>query len=181
MDDLGIWFGFAGAWLLFVGPIYQAQLELEAETEAQARFQAALGLVPPPPPISGWWWLVPPVMLVLSSRRRNSYQRAVREAMSADDLAVVARYVAVFRGWLCVAAGAWLIFVKETSDLLRSYQIDGPWMLGLLVVVTTVLGLLVTVRPATSLRSRVGTARPPAPLEPDQGAEQDTVGRSAET
>ena len=180
MDDLGLWFGFAGAWLLFVGPIYQAHLELEAEAEAQARFQSALGVVQPPPPISGWWWLVPPVMLVLSSRRRNAYQRAVREAMSADDLAVVARYVAVFRGWLCVAAGAWLIFVKETSDLLGRYEIEGPWMLGLLVVVTTALGILVTVGPATSKRSRAGTDRPPAPLEPDQRAEQDNVDRSAE-
>jgi len=53
------WAGFAGAWLLVAGPIYQAAIELEAEEIERDAIRDAAQAVPGPPPNSRWWWLIP--------------------------------------------------------------------------------------------------------------------------
>ena len=58
------WVGFIGAWLLFVGPVYQSALELREEEDARVSMQKALESAPPPERVSPWWWLLPPVAIV---------------------------------------------------------------------------------------------------------------------
>jgi hypothetical protein len=50
------WFGFAGAWLLVAGPLYQGVLELREENAEQAESDPSARQVAPPPPPSIWWW-----------------------------------------------------------------------------------------------------------------------------
>jgi hypothetical protein len=65
MEHLVEWAGFFGAWLLFAGPLYQANLELRAEDIEVDRIRAAAKEAPAPEEVSKWWWLVPPVHWVL--------------------------------------------------------------------------------------------------------------------
>jgi hypothetical protein len=116
------WFGFAGAWLLVSGPVFQASVELRAESEATARFGDARRGAPPPKRVSSWWWLLPPVRIVLSSRRRDDARRTFLAGLSADDLEVITRYINIARGWMLVGLGAWLIALKETYELVEHYE-----------------------------------------------------------
>jgi hypothetical protein len=122
MHEAVFWLGFGGGWLLFAGPVYQAVLELQEEEEARDRMRRLLDGLDPPPTVSNWWWLLPPVAIVLRSRRRGDYQRTVVATMSPDDLEVITHYIAVARGWMLVAAGAWLIALKETYELVEHHE-----------------------------------------------------------
>ena len=42
------WVGFIGAWLLFVGPVYQSALELREEEDARVSMQKVLKSALPP-------------------------------------------------------------------------------------------------------------------------------------
>jgi hypothetical protein len=64
--------GFFGAWLLFAGPLYQANLELRAEDVEVDRIRAAKE-APAPDEVSKGWWLVPPVHRVLRRRRQEAH------------------------------------------------------------------------------------------------------------
>lgn len=123
VHDAIYWFGFVGAWLLFTGPVFQAGVELTAEQEAAERMRhigrTAASVVPP---ISGWWWLLPPARLVLASRRREVLKREAVAGMEPEDLEGIRNYLAIARGWLYVAAGALLIALKETYELIEHYE-----------------------------------------------------------
>jgi hypothetical protein len=134
------WFGFAGAWLLFTGPIFQASVELRAEDEASARMRHAVDGLGPPPSVSNWWWLLPPVRLVLSARRSGEYRETVLAAMSEEDLEVIVRYLNIARGWMLVGAGAFLIALKETWELVE-HQEWPTWLYWVLVLLMTLLAL----------------------------------------
>ena len=124
------WVGFIGAWLLFVGPVYQSALELREEEDARASMQRALESAPPPDGFSPWWWLLPPVAIAKLFRRRGQYVAVIDAHMSAADRASIGHYKAVARGWWYVGAGAWLIFLKEAWELAehREWTVRGYWL-----------------------------------------------------
>jgi hypothetical protein len=64
--------------------------------------------------------LVPPVYLVLRSRRDHVYKERIRDAMSSEELRALAHLRDVASAWFLVAAGASLIAVKETWDLVEA-------------------------------------------------------------
>jgi hypothetical protein len=134
------WFGFLGAWLLFAGPIFQASVELRAEDEATERMERATDALPPPRPVSNWWWLLPPVRMILSSRRSQEYRETVLAALSPEDLDVIVRYINIARGWMLVGAGAFLIALKETWELVE-HQEWPTWLYWVLIVFMAVLAL----------------------------------------
>ena len=113
------WFGFLGAWLLFAGPVFQASVELRAEDEARNRMQRITEGLAPPTPVSNWWWLLPPVRLFLSARGSKDYREGVMSQLSSEDLEVIGRYINIARGWMFVGAGAFLIALKETWELVE--------------------------------------------------------------
>jgi hypothetical protein len=140
VQTLVYWFGFVGGWLLFAGPVFQASVELRAEDEASSRMKHAVDGLPPPPPVSNWWWLLPPVRMVLSSRRSNAYRENVLASMSVEDLEVITRYINIARGWMLVAAGAFLIALKETWELVEHEEWP-DWLYWALVIVMALLVL----------------------------------------
>ena len=122
MHSLIYWFGFAGAWLLFTGPIYQASVELRAEREASARFEEVMHGAPEPEPVSNWWWLLPPVRLMYGAGRRDDARKTFLASLSAEDLELITRYINIARGWTLVGLGALLIALKESYELAEHYE-----------------------------------------------------------
>jgi hypothetical protein len=110
---LGTCLGVAGAWLLFAGPVYQAGLDLEAESTEVDRIRARLTTQGPTSRISRWWWLFPPMRIILITRRRKSLLAASRTALDANESRVLRGYVRAAQGWLLVGLGAWLLMVRE--------------------------------------------------------------------
>jgi hypothetical protein len=117
VEHLISWAGFLGAWLLVAGPVYQAARELQEEEVDREAFAGVKESVPRPEPLSGWWWLLPPVAFVKQRNLSNAYREAVVKAMPGT---VIQRFVHVqdkAMGWLLVAAGAFVIAIKETWEL----------------------------------------------------------------
>ena len=140
MHTLIYWFGFAGAWLLFTGPIYQASVELRAEREASARFEEVMHGAPEPEPVSNWWWLLPPVRLMFGAGRRDDARKAFLASLPREDLDLITRYINIARGWALVGMGAFLIALKETYELVEHYEWP-LWAYWLLVVAMFVLAV----------------------------------------
>ena len=113
MDSLVDWVGFAGVWLLFAGPLFQANVELDAEAEAMNRMREA-GTSGPRPTRSRWWWLFPPARAFQVAEQRRVKEQAIIEAMLPEDQDSVKRYLRTARGWMLVGLGAWLIAVHHT-------------------------------------------------------------------
>ncbi|GAB3440490.1 hypothetical protein GCM10027517_15010 [Phycicoccus ginsengisoli] len=68
------------------------------------------------------------------------------------------RYLAIARGWLIVAGGAWLIALKETWELVEHHEAGLPAYVAV-VLVATGTGLGVTVASARGQRSILEQAR----------------------
>lgn len=134
------WFGFAGAWLLVAGPLYQGVLELREEDAEQAESDPSARQVAPPPPPSIWWWFLPPVMLVLRPRRSAEYHRTVLVSLTPRQRAHRARFIRKATGWFFVALGGSFLAVKETWEL--SDQNEWPWpvFLGVLLGMSVLVG-----------------------------------------
>src|ERR1700759_4439318 len=114
MENLILWCGFLGAWLLVAGPLNQATRELEEEEiERDDLVEASKG-IEAPAPISKWWMLVPPVYFFLRRRRDDEHRRAIIAARPDAKVAALASYKDKATAWLLVAGGAFLIAVKET-------------------------------------------------------------------
>jgi hypothetical protein len=105
---------FAGSWILFLGAIYQATVEMGEHQHVRRRLEAVALGVAAPPEISRWWWLLPPLRIVLVRLRANKIHRAFIEAVSFDDFEALITLVNKFRGWLFVASGTYVLAVKET-------------------------------------------------------------------
>jgi hypothetical protein len=132
------WFGFAGAWLLVIGPLYQGVVELlELEIDQQGIRDAAAGTSPPPLPPT-WWWLLPPVMIVLLNRRSRAYRRAAMARLTPRQRAQYRGFVQKASGWFAVATGASLLAVKETWEL-SEHQEWPPGVFAALLVAMFVL------------------------------------------
>ena len=143
MHELIFWAGFAGAWLLFAGPIFQASVELRAEADVVDRVRRSAADVARPTPVSAWWWLLPPAHVVLQSRRNRSYQGAVLERLSEEELTQITRYIRTAWGWIYVGLGAWLIAWKETGELVEHREWPS-WLFWVLIVLMSLLALGLT-------------------------------------
>lgn len=154
--------GFAGAWLLVAGPIYQAAIELRKDQISQDRLAAAGSTVPRPPAVSAWWWLLPPVRLILDNQRRNRYQQAVLVSLSPDDLDTMLGFISNATGWLFVATGGLLIAMRETFELVEHLELAPIFYWLTVVVMFTLCALNAAYRIAGSDRLRAGT-QPGAP------------------
>ena len=137
MHELIAWCSFAGAWLLFAGPVFQAAIELEEEQFERDEFAATLDAVRPEP-LSPWWWLLPPVMWVKQVRRNQTHQAQVIAALTAEQLEAFVSYSVKSTGWFLVGAGGFLIAVKETYELVETLG----WSLVAFWVLLLVMGLL---------------------------------------
>lgn len=96
--------GFAGGWLLFAGPVYQAALELreqDIDRNALARLAAD---APPVKHVSAWWWLLPPVALLLRRSAGQRQQAAIWEAMDATQRKQFVAFTTTATAWFTVAA-----------------------------------------------------------------------------
>ncbi len=120
-----LWCGFAGAWLLLAGPIYQANLELAAEQIERDKIAAAARAVGRPEPVQGWWWLVPPIAYLLRLARRERYHHQVTLVLEDEDYETLIAFVNKATGWIFVAGGAFLIALKETWELAE--HSGWPW------------------------------------------------------
>lgn len=152
METFILWVGFAGAWLLFAGPIYQAALELQDEDiEVQQvanirelqdkdiedrRIYIASARVQKPKGTSLWWWLLPPVKLYQEFKRRADYQRRFMEALSQEDIEAIVSYRSKANAWLFVSVGGFCIACKETYELASH---EGWSILGLLFIIVGML------------------------------------------
>jgi hypothetical protein len=137
MDVLLHWAGFLGAWLLVGGPIFQAAIELRDETIDRDAFAATMKTLPPVPRTSPWWWLLPPVAYVLIRRRSTTAREAVLRAMDVGQRAQFLGFQNKARGWFAVAAGAFLIALKETGELVELYELP-IWVFWVGIVVLSI-------------------------------------------
>ncbi len=148
------WIGFAGAWLLVAGPLYQGVLELLEQELDQAGFEAATaGLTPPPRP-SQWWWLVPPVMLVRQHRRTAEFRREALARLTTQQRTQYMGFMQKATGWFVVATGASLLAVKETWEVCEQHEWPG-WVFG---VVLAVMFALCVANAAYAMASKRVTA-----------------------
>jgi hypothetical protein len=143
MTEFIAWCGFVGAWLLVFGPLNQAIREVQEEEFERDSLERAEHEIAVPPPVSIWWLLVPPVYLVQRRRRDQVYKARIRDAMSSEDLRALAHLRDVATAWFLVAAGAALLAVKETWDLVETYDWS-RWAFWVLVGGMFVLAALAT-------------------------------------
>jgi hypothetical protein len=131
MEHLIAWAGFLGAWLLVAGPVYQAAIELQEEEVDRDALLATKDTVPRPQPLSGWWWLLPPIAFLKQRRLSNDYRQAVMNAVPGEVMKQFVHFSDKAMGWLLVAAGAFLISVKETWELreLQEWSVVVFWAL----------------------------------------------------
>jgi hypothetical protein len=116
------WCGFFGAWLLVAGPLDQAVREFEEQEFEHEKLNEAKSRVEEPPRVSGWWLLLPPVWWWLRQRREGEYRDRVAAAMDDADLKAFLTVKEILNAWFYVAAGAFLIAVKETWELHEAYE-----------------------------------------------------------
>jgi hypothetical protein len=115
--------------------------EEEFERDAIARAEREIEV---PSPVAVWWLIVPPAYVILRRRRDQVYKRRIRNAMSPEDLRAFAHLRDVAGAWFLVAAGASLIAVKETWELVETYE-WGEWSFWVLFTGMLVLGAVVVV------------------------------------
>jgi hypothetical protein len=108
------WGALFGAWLLFIGAIYQAALELRAHVIERDRIASIGSKIAIPPPVSPWWWLVPPWKYVLERRRATAYRNDYMQAMSVEDFTSLIAFHDKGLGWSSVALGAFLLAANQT-------------------------------------------------------------------
>ena len=150
MSEAIAWCGFFGAWLLVLGPLNQAIREVQEEEFERDSIARAEREIDVPSPVSAWWLIAPPVYLVLRRRRDSVYKQRIREAMSPSDIRAFAHLREVASAWFLVAAGASLIAVKETWDLVETYEWD-EWsfwvLLGAMLMLAAVVSAVRLRRP----------------------------------
>lgn len=152
------WVGFAGAWLLVAGPLYQGVLELLEQELDQAGFEAATaGLTPPRMP-SPWWWLLPPVMFVLQQRRTADFRREAIARLTTQQRTQYTGFMQKATGWFVVATGASLLAVKETWEIAE----QGDWPGWVFWVVLAVMFILVVGNATYAMTTRRRAAGLPA-------------------
>ncbi|MFI6866730.1 hypothetical protein [Nocardia sp. NPDC050406] len=143
--------GAVGAWLLVAGPLHQATIELREQglTDRANLPDPRLR----PRRISPWWWLLPPVAYWKHHRERDRIKRLALETMSASDIERMLAFSNTALGWLFVAAGATLIAIKETYELVEIGHWHPAWTW--IIVATALLFAVGNAALQTSRTSRI--------------------------
>jgi hypothetical protein len=159
------WAGFAGAWLLVAGPVYQAAIELEAEEIERDAIRGAAQAIPGPPPFSRWWWLIPPVGYALGVRRRRAQRRELMHVLTPAQMGQLVRYANKSTGWILIASGAFLVALKETWSPKEIYRWPVPVyvLVVVLMLVACALITLVRQRRTHDIMTQLGSGPAPAP------------------
>ena len=134
MHELILWSGFFGAWLLVAGPLYQAALELGEENISRHDMAGVQPATPAGRRPSGWWWLIPPVGYWKQRRYAQEERKAMMAALPHDVMANWVSFMNKATAWFYVAAGAYLIALKETYELIEGHEWP-TWVFWVLVVV----------------------------------------------
>lgn len=130
--------GALGAWLLVAGPLYQASLELQEQEVDREEIDRVTSAVEAPAPISPWWWLLPPVAYVKQRKQSGAHRQAVMDALGPRQLEQTVSFLNKASGWMIVAAGAFLIAIKETYEVVELFEWP-IWVFWVLVVVAPAL------------------------------------------
>jgi hypothetical protein len=144
VDEVIAWATFAGAWLLVAGPLYQGSAELaelDFDREGIQGKAAAVQAAQARP--SAWWWLLPPVMYVLHRRWYKALQQAMLPHLTQTQREQVTRFQSKSTGWFTVAAGAALLAMGETWQIIQHYRWP-VWAFWLLVAVMLAAAVLTT-------------------------------------
>ncbi|HEY4225462.1 MAG TPA: hypothetical protein VGM70_06580 [Pseudolysinimonas sp.] len=156
---------FLGAWLLFAGPLFQAYLELGAEEVDQASWEAADKAIPKPEGFSLWWWLLPPVAWFKQQARNRRHQQDVLKALDPHITEQAVSFFNKANGWLIVAGGASLLGVKETWELVETW--DWPvWIFWVLIVLCPLLCVAYLVTRFVQSERMLGHEKPPRRRRP---------------
>jgi len=169
MEQLILWAGFLGAWLLVAGPLHQARVELAEEEFERERFEDAMKGVEPPRRVSPLWWLVPPLRLYLSHRRHQVWEREVWIRLPDEDFEALSSFMSKARGWLLVGAGGSLIATKETWELVEGNEWS-TWLFWVLAVGMAIGCVAYTVLQAAR---EVGVAKKRTELRAEAAAKAD--------
>jgi hypothetical protein len=160
--------GFLGAWLLVIGPVWQAAIELREEEIDQEAIEAAKASVPMPPKISRWWWLLPPVAYFKQSRRARASRKLMMDAMPAKQVEQTISFMNKANGWIIVAGGAFLLAVKETWELIE--LLHWPvWLFWVLVVLLPIVAIVNAVSRVMLTEHLIHPDRGPVKPPPGRG------------
>ncbi|MDR6868176.1 hypothetical protein J2Y69_002787 [Microbacterium resistens] len=135
MDDFSLWCAAIGAWLLVAGPLYQGAMELREV--ADDSIDQLSGISRPeqkPSGVSPWWWLLPPVAVALIWRSGQRQRREFVSSLPAGTRKVMFTFQSKAQAWLLVAAGAFLIALKETWHLVHAMHWGLPVYIAIVVV-----------------------------------------------
>lgn len=127
---------FLGAWLLFLGPMQQAALELREEDEARDKLHELHDKNPPYSRVSSWWWLLPPVKLILENKERDKYKQKLRDDLSEYDFDVLVTYMSKARAWVFVGLGGLMISISETVGLVDEAHWSRSLVLPIVLLLT---------------------------------------------
>jgi hypothetical protein len=134
MNQVIAWAGFAGAWLLVAGPLYQGAIELAEEEVDREAIEASTAGLPRPEPPSPWWWLLPPVMYLIRRRSGRAFRRAALARLTQVQRAQFTRFIGKAAGWFTVALGAALLAAEQTWQITIRYRWP-YWLFWVLVVI----------------------------------------------
>jgi len=147
-----VWAGFAGAWLLVAGPIFQAAIEFSEQDMEGAGFTALAAKYTPPPRYRGWWWLLPPVGYLLHWRWSRRAHREMMQLATPEQRRMFAQLGNKATGWTMVALAGILLALNETWGVKRHYH----WP----VLAFWLLVLAMTALSAAYTGARMGRDRP---------------------
>lgn len=151
--------GAMGAWLLVAGPLHQATIELREQGLTDRTNFRTETLTPHH--ISPWWWLLPPVAYWKHHRERERIKQLALHTMSTEQIQRMLAFSNTALGWLFVAAGATLIAIKETYELVEITHWPHAW-----TWIIVIAALLIAVGNAALQTSRTRHILDAATTEP---------------
>jgi hypothetical protein len=166
MNEVIAWAGFAGAWLLVAGPLYQGSVELrelDLDRDVMEGIKASAVQAAQEDSPSAWWWLLPPVMYVLRRRWNRAFQQVTFAQLSATQRGQLTSFRHKASGWFTVATGAALLAASETWAVVERHGWPA-WLFWLLIVVMIAASVLNTaIRMISDERADRQAAAGPAP------------------
>ncbi|MEO7033120.1 MAG: hypothetical protein ABI035_03475 [Gemmatimonadaceae bacterium] len=154
------WLDFAGSWLLVIGALYQAAIELRDHEMTGERFSRHAAEIRPPEPISAWWWFAPPIRMLLAKHRWNAYMKSIVGHMEVDDRRAALGFYEKAVAWLVIAGGATTLAIKETLSI---ESLSGLLSVGLAVAMAIVSVGIVIVQLHRRARAIRAEYREPTP------------------
>ena len=138
MEHVILVLGALGAWLLVAGPLFQAALELQEQEIDREEIDKVTSSVEAQPSMSPWWWLLPPVAYLKQRNLSKAHRQAVMNALGPRQVEQTISFLNKASGWMIVAAGAFLIAIKESWEVVEHFE----WPLWAFIVIVVLAPLL---------------------------------------